>query len=201
MVERVLIFGDSITQGLWDRQGGWAQRLIADYLAQAIDNLEADTPLLFNLGISADTTVELLARFEHEAKLRQRPGMAFVFAIGTNDTRIDGSTPFSTPEQYAANLELLITKAKQFNTSKLLCVGLQPCDEARTTPVSWRDTTYTNERLKLFDQTLQETCTNLGVAYVSIFDAYQRRQTTEGTMLLDGLHPDDAGHRPDLRAS
>jgi len=195
MVDRVLIFGDSITEGKWDRQGGWAQRLINDYLVQGIADLEADVPLLFNLGVSADSTLELLARFEHETKARQRPNMAFVFAIGTNDSRIDGSTPFLTQEQYAANIESLVAQAKQFApTHRMLFVGLPPCDEARTTPVSWRDTSYTNERIKQFDQTIQKVCAKLGTHYVPVFEPYQAQQATKGDMLLDGLHPDDAGH-------
>lgn len=195
MVDRVLIFGDSITQGMWDRKGGWAQRLIDDYFSKQMGNMEADVPALFNLGVSADTTENLLARFEHEATARKRPELAFVFAIGTNDSRIDGKTPFSSPERYAANLGRLIEQAKQFvDMSRILFVGLQPCDEARTTPVSWRDTTYTNERLKLFDQALQKACNEHDVAYVPIFNAYQKAQKNSADMLIDGLHPDDAGH-------
>ena len=195
MVDRVLIFGDSITQGMWDHQGGWAQRLINEYFAKQMTDIEADIPMLFNLGVSADTTNELLARFEHEASARRRPELAVVFAIGTNDSRIDGKTPFSTPEQYAANIELLIAKAQEFtDASHILFVGLQPCDERRTTPVSWRDVTYTNERLQLFDRALQKVCEEQGVGYVPIFESYQKEQATEGDMLIDGLHPDDQGH-------
>jgi lysophospholipase L1-like esterase len=192
---RVLIFGDSITQGMWDSQGGWAQRLIDEYFAEQMRDLEADLPVLFNLGVSADTTVELLQRFQPETKARLRTGeMAFVFAIGTNDSRVDGKAPFSTPEQYAANIESLITQVQQFAPKdKLLFVGLQPCDEARTTPVSWRDVTYSNERLELFDRALHDVCTKQGVVYVPIFDAFQKRQA-EQAILNDGLHPNDEGH-------
>jgi acyl-CoA thioesterase I len=192
---RVLIFGASTTQGMWDSQGGWAQRLIKEYVVRQLQNRKADVPLIFNLGISADSTEEVLQRFVPETKARLREGqMAFVFGIGTNDSRIDGKTPFSTPEQYAANLEKLITQAQQFaGKDKLLFVGLSPCDETRTTPVFWRDVSYTNERLKLFDQTMQAVCNKHGVAYVPVFEAFQKRQA-EQDILNDGLHPDDEGH-------
>lgn len=36
---RVLIFGDSITQGMWDAQGGWANRLVADYFRQQMEDI------------------------------------------------------------------------------------------------------------------------------------------------------------------
>jgi len=191
----VLIFGDSITQGMWDSRGGWAQRLIDDYFALQMRDLDKDVPMVANLGVSADTTVELLARFEHEAMARQRPEMAFVFAIGTNDSRIDGAKPFSTPEKYAANLERLIDQAKQFVApDRLLFVGLQPCDETRTMPVSWCDVTYTNERLQAFDQALRQACTKHKTAHIPIFEVFQNAQAKQ-QLLIDGLHPGDAGHR------
>ncbi len=195
MIDRILIFGDSITQGFWDSKGGWVQRLIDHYFNEQMKDLEADMPVIFNLGISADTTEELLVRFEPETRARLRSSMAFVFAIGTNDSRIDGETPFSTPDEYAANIETLIAKATQFaDKSRILFVGLQPCDEARTMPVSWREVSYTNERLQRFDKTLRQVCAKQGVEYVPVFESYQKQQTTKGTMLIDGLHPDDDGH-------
>lgn len=191
---RVLIFGDSITQGMWDSRGGWANRLVTDYFSEQMKDLEVDVPVLFNLGISADTTIELLARFEQETTARLRDGMAFVFAIGTNDARVDGQKPFSAPEQYAANIRVLIDKAKKFTSAdKILFVGLQPSDETRTAPCSWRDTSYFTQRLWQFDALLEETCGQLGISFVPIYEAFQKRQS-EQNILIDGLHPDDVGH-------
>lgn len=107
----------------------------------------------------------------------------------------DGKIPVSTPKQYEANLETLIAKAKKFTTSdKLLFVGLQPCDESRTTPCSWRDTSYLNERLRLFDAALRQTCRKHDIAFVPIYDEFEKRQI-EQDVLIDGLHPDTAGHQ------
>lgn len=191
----VLIFGDSITQGMWDSQGGWAQRLIDDYFVRQMQDLNADIPLLFNLGISANTTTHLLDRFEPETKARLRPGnMAFVFAIGTNDAWINGDGSYNlSVEAYAANLNQLIAQAKKYS-SRILFVGLPPVDQTRTTPVSWIDIDYTNERLQLFDQRLQQVCAKQNVAYVPVSDAFQKVQAQQN-LLIDGLHPNDAGHQ------
>jgi lysophospholipase L1-like esterase len=195
MVDRILIFGDSITQGMWDSRGGWAQRLIDDQFERQMADLEADLPLVFNLGISADTTTHLLKRFEAETKARQRPGLAFVFAIGTNDSMLADGQPFLAPEQYAANIESLVAKAKQFtDPQRILFVGLQPCDETRTAPVSWGSFEYTNQRLQLFDRKLKEVCAGQAVAYAPVFEAFQKAQKDEHDLLIDGLHPDDKGH-------
>lgn len=180
---------------MWDSQGGWAQRLIKEYTVRQLENRKADVPLIFNLGISADSTRELLQRFVPETTSRLREGqMAFVFGIGTNDARIDGKMPFSTPEQYAANLETLISQAQQFTSKdRILFVGLSPSDETRTTPVFWRDVSYTNERLQLFDDAMRAVCAKHQVAYVPIREAFLKRQS-EKDILSDGLHPNDEGH-------
>lgn len=69
---RVLVFGASITQGYWDTQGGWVQRLRTHYDKKQIADLTKDNPSVFNLGVSADTTKDILERFEAETKARSR---------------------------------------------------------------------------------------------------------------------------------
>lgn len=190
---RILVFGDSITQGMWDSKGGWVQRLSAHYFEQQMQDLDADVPVVFNLGVSADTTDELLQRFEPEAAARRRPDMAIVFAIGTNDSRIDGDTPYATPERFAANLEELARQARRYS-QHIFFVGLQPCDEVRTTPVSWKEVTYTNERLQVFDAVLQLVSVKQRAAYVPVFEKFKQHQKTPADLLMDGLHPNDTGH-------
>ena len=61
----VLIFGDSITWGAYDpEQGGWATRL-RNYFEEKDNDID-----VYNLGISGDTTADLLERIEIEAKSR-----------------------------------------------------------------------------------------------------------------------------------
>ncbi len=47
---KILIFGDSIAHGVWDREGGWAQRL-----RRFLDEKKFPIPL-FNLSITTETT-------------------------------------------------------------------------------------------------------------------------------------------------
>jgi lysophospholipase L1-like esterase len=52
---RILVFGDSITQGFGDTEGGWVERLRHDYDVETIKDLRANTnyPTIFNLGFQA----------------------------------------------------------------------------------------------------------------------------------------------------
>ena len=191
---RVLVFGDSITQGFWDLDGGWVARLRRTYDKQMIDGVNDDPPTLFNLGVSGDSSDDIVARFDSEAKARKNSeNLAIVFAVGVNDSRTKADTEFSNTERYQDNLNQLWLSAKQL-TDKLLFVGLTPCVESRTTPVRWGDTGYTNDRIQAFDKTLKDFCEQNNLAFVEVFETFQtKQQTTE--LLPDGLHPNKAGHQ------
>jgi len=82
----ILVFGDSITYGAWDERGGWAQRL-REYIDKKNLHDKGFYCLVYNLGISGDTTKEILSRFENETKsrLEDEKDHIFIFSIGTND--------------------------------------------------------------------------------------------------------------------
>ncbi|HEY4280072.1 MAG TPA: GDSL-type esterase/lipase family protein [Conexibacter sp.] len=75
---RLLFFGDSFTAGAGDPLGcGWVGRVAAAAMPV--------TP--YNLGIRGETSLDVLVRFEEEARRRMRPGVAcgVVFSVGAND--------------------------------------------------------------------------------------------------------------------
>lgn len=192
---RVLIFGDSITQGFWDTQGGWVQRLRTHYDRLEIADMHDRQPSLFNLGVSADTSRDVLKRLEGEVSARANQDTAIVFAIGTNNAIVEGSgTMWSEPEAYKQDLEELMGKAKIF-TAKVMCVGLTPCDENKTTPVSWQDIYYTNQRLFEMETMLRVVCERQSVSHVPIFEIFQAAFQDGAELFADGLHPNDEGHQ------
>ena len=81
----ILVFGASITWGAWDREGGWVQRLRNFVDEKNISNPDYDR-MIYNLGISGDTTENLLSRLENEVKTRlSEEETIIIFSIGTND--------------------------------------------------------------------------------------------------------------------
>lgn len=201
---QVLVFGDSIAWGAWDREGGgWVERL---WKALAEKNV-ADPELhyrLYNLSISGDTTGWLLERFDSEAM--QRMGfredgerIVIIFAIGINDTKflLDQGATMVAAQQFESNIEALIRRAKG-HTSNIVLVGLTPVDkktEKLTKPLGY---VYRNEHIKRFDGIIKSICTKNRVHFIEIFGDFKAKGV-EG-LLEDGLHPNDAGHKLIFRA-
>ncbi|MDB5185825.1 MAG: putative TesA-like protein protease [Candidatus Saccharibacteria bacterium] len=180
----ILIFGDSITAA-----DGWVAKI-----RQNFKDTENEFITVYNLGVGGDSADDLCTRFDKETQARSRYGIeAIIFAIGVNDSRVEDDVNYSNPERYQDSLIQLAHQAKKY-TEKIIFVGLTPCSEERTTPVSWRNTTYTNERIKMFDMTLRDFCRMNSISYVSVFESFQEKQKHQD-MLPDGIHPNDTGHQ------
>ena len=178
----ICIFGGSITWGAGDSEkGGWAERLKV-YFGEKYD-IE-----IYNLGVSGNTTEDLLCRIKNESKVRE-PNI-IVFAIGVNDAQFIHSTKSNriSENDFKNNIKKLYEIAKRF-VSKIIFVGLTPVDESKTKPIPWdTDKTYTNERIKKFDQIIKDFCSENNLKFILINDLLNNDD------LIDGLHPNTQGH-------
>jgi lysophospholipase L1-like esterase len=195
---RVLVFGASITQGFWDTEGGWVGRLRRYYDTQSVKDIkrEDDYPDIFNLGVSGDTSQDLLKRMESEIKARmwgdEKP--AIIFSIGTNNAAVEGGgKELSTPDDYFHDLKKILATALDY-TDKIMFVGLPSCDEKLTTPVSWVDIHYTNKRMFEFEQVMRGFCEGQQIPHVPTFETFQEKLKTGHGLFADGLHPNNEGH-------
>lgn len=200
----IVCFGDSITQGFVDPEGGWTQRL-----RRRLDQ-EASFPLgpggevrfpahaVFNLGVSDDTAEGLLARLEPELVPRQLGDQTIVvLAVGVNETAFDLRTgqPSHDPERFARTLAEVVAAAKR-HTDRVLLVGLLPCDEARMQPPPWSQDgagSHGNDRIREFNQAVRRVASDSGVALVDCFEEVLAGD--HAALLHDGLHPNGAGHQ------
>ena len=191
---RVLVFGDSITQGLWDINGGWVSRINRLYTEQTITTKNFELPVFINLGIAGDNSQDLLKRIDNEIIARSRNDeLAIVIAIGFNDSRVKSGVNFSSPEEYINNLAEISTIVRKY-TDKILFVGLTPCIESRTNPVAWGPTSYNNNRIRIFNNALQGYCNLNKIAFVDVFDVLTEA-LEKSDILPDGVHPNDNGHQ------
>jgi lysophospholipase L1-like esterase len=201
-VARVLLFGASIAQGLHDIEGGgYAQRLRRHYDTLSMANPDVQQPTVFpSLGIMGDTTSSLLSRFESEALVRQNEAerTIIIFNIGTNNSAVHANGQGkSSPNEYAKDLDSLFRRAKKI-ADFIMSVGLTPVDEARTSPVPWDpDTSYVNERVKLFNDVMAVESEIIGVLHVPVFDEIRACANRGEKMFTqrDGLHPNSAAHQ------
>jgi len=192
---RVLVFGDSIAQGFWSVDGGWVEKLRKHYDKLALEDLVNNKqPEIFNLGVSGDTTRNLLARIELETRVRtwHEDPLTVVLAIGTNDELFENNEQAIRPEEFKANVKKILKLVRPL-VDKIMFVGNAACDEKLTTPVFWSDIHYTNNQLKNYEDYIKEIAQAEGVPFAPIFERFQAEQQRRN-LLADGLHPNDEGH-------
>jgi lysophospholipase L1-like esterase len=189
-MSRILVFGDSIAWGMWDTEGGWAQRL-----RRFLDLENIFDPDLYyavyNLGISGDITKGVLKRIESETKQRtnEKDEIIYIFAIGMNDTQFLSSKNSIRvkPAEFKENITKIIKIAKKYS-KKIMFVGLTSVDEARTKPMQDnKEVSFRNEHIKQYDKIIKNVCNENKVLFMEapVMDKYT---------LEDGLHPNDRGH-------
>ncbi|MFP4539823.1 MAG: SGNH/GDSL hydrolase family protein [Candidatus Paceibacterota bacterium] len=179
----ICIFGDSITWGAYDpEQGGWATRL-RNYFELQNEGVD-----VYNLGVSGDTTDDLLERIEAEATSRE-PDL-IIFAIGVNDAQFIYSKNITRVllGEFQQNLTELLTIAKKF-TNNIVFVGLTRVDESKTTSIPWNtDKSYTNLNIERLDSTIEKFCEENKLKFIPVKDLLNHDD------FIDGLHPNTQGH-------
>lgn len=176
----ICIFGDSIAWGDSDcEKGGWADRL-KNYLMN-------EDIIAYNLGVSDDTTEDILKRFDNEAEAR-RPDI-ILFAIGINDSLIiENNKPISL-EKFQNNIAALADKAKRI-TNKIVFIGLTDVDESKTIPYLETGESYNNQTIGEYDEAIRSFCEDNDLIFIEMLGLLINDED-----LCDGLHPSSIGHQ------
>lgn len=186
METRISVFGDSITWGASDYEfGGWVARL-KNYFENDSDN-DID---VYNLGVSGDTTNDLLMRFKTECLARNRHPQIIIFAIGTNDSQYINSknNPRTPIDKFENNLKKLINQAKEFS-DKIIFIGFTKVDESKLMPVSWSEEKfYNNENILKYNSVIKKVSKENNLLFINLIDLLDIKD------LNDGLHPNSKGH-------
>lgn len=193
---RILIFGDSITYGSWDIEGGWVQRL-RKFLDEKILTELNFYCLVYNLGISGDTTDDLLERFEFETKkrIKEKEDTIIIFSIGGNDaTFIDDKKQCQIlKENFRENIKKLIKLADKY-ASKIIFTGLLPTDELKTIPIPWAlDKSYKNEHIIQYNEIIKSFCEENKILFIDFFEKFKKFDYKN--LLEDRQHPNFEGHQ------
>ena len=186
------VFGDSITFGKGDSlEGGWCGRL-----KKYFENMGGNHRL-YNLGISGNTTEDLLERFDIEAKARikfKREGdrHIIIFSIGINDSMLftENETPRIEMDIFKNNIQTLIDKSKSY-TKEVIFIGLTPVDESLR--INRKGESLINERIEEFNNLIKEICQKNSVPFLDMFQELLKVDYKK--LLSDGLHPNHEGHQ------
>lgn len=194
---RIGFVGDSITHGTGDETLlGWPLRLGQAEVARGHD------VTIYNLGIRADTSQLVAARWEAECRARLNPTSfhcANVFAIGINDSAHEKSSMMDGRRvELDRSLEIIggmLTKAREFG--QVLWIGPTPVVEAMMPLTRIPGLTYDfrNHAIDVYNQAYAEKAAELGVPYLDLFTQFSTDPVWDAALRRsDGLHPNSKGY-------
>ncbi|MCH7641324.1 hypothetical protein IID22_03950 [Patescibacteria group bacterium] len=197
MEMNLIIFGASTTWGAWDLKGGWVQRLRTSLDSKHLKSSSSDLYFVYNLGISGDTTEDIIKRFDFELVQRNKETNKniIILAIGTTDSVWDNNlNRLKTPrEKFKSNISKLINKAKKYS-DKVIFIGSTPVNETKVNPIPW-DKNYSllNKHIKKSKETIKKLCEGNNVYFVDLYNRFIREDYKK--LLEDGIHPNSEGHK------
>ena len=186
----IIVIGDSISYGLYDKQGGWAKRLFQDDLNE--DNANA----FVNLSRPGATSKQVLSKLKSAVKagLLNKECTKVIFAYGINDSAInlkDGNeiTPVT---EFEENTKKMISIIKKYNVN-MVFVGLTVVNEALVGNFNSK-LNYSNERIQKYNEALKRICIEFDIDFIDLYNECNNEKALFINMLHDGLHPDENGH-------
>ena len=188
----ILVFGDSITQGHYDIEGGWVDRIKRCCIQKSLNtNLEKYYEV-YNLGRAGDTSSDLLKRFSNELKARywSDPVTLIIIAVGINDSEIllKSKKNLVPKKKFVQNLEKIIKVSEEY-TDKVILIGLTPIEEKKVNPIPWNlEKAYISKEVKIYDKIIQDFCKENNFTYIYLYDKLSFED------LVDGAHPNTKGH-------
>lgn len=186
---RYLFFGDSITYGAIDVEGGWVDRLKRVAMKEDLDSGGNSRFQIVNLGIGGDTSRKMLERIDAEIAIRALDSWEFQIAIGVgiNDSRIlAGETDSEVPlTEFVKNYERLIGIARAYSKN-VITVGLTDIAEDE---VAFKDMRYLKSKVVQYDAEVKRISLEQKTQYISLLGTLG-----PDDFFLDGLHPNTSGH-------
>jgi lysophospholipase L1-like esterase len=200
----IVFAGDSTTAF----RPGAVRQVTSDRIAAALH--KAGSPLtILNRGVGGHTTNDGLAKLK--AEIPNLNAQLVVIQFGINDSAIDvwRNPPATAPrvalDRFRTNLRQMVTLAQSNGAAVILMT---------TNPLRWTpklrslygkppydlnsDEGFDRPALAGYNDTVRKLAAELHVPLVDIHKAYQaqakQQETTVDSLLLDGMHPNDAGH-------
>lgn len=194
----IFVFGDSIGVGAWDEQGGWVDRVKQNLMQRKLGNPENSATELYNLSIDGDTSGDVSKRIYQELLSRRKPWSTnedvVLVAIGTNDVyAVDTPDNFPySPQDYVENLSTIFDSVNSLGL-RIAFQSLDPVDEQRTMPCSWGPYYWSNERVRIFNNSLKDFCEKRDIPFNDMFEKMLALDDFPSYM-FDGAHPNTRGH-------
>ncbi len=187
--KRICVFGDSLVSNeYYELYDNWVLILLK-YVSKLNEN-----NLVYNQGISGETTCGLLKRIGVEAKARA-PNI-IVLHIGSNDTNIMKNKINTSEKKFIANFKEIIKLSKKY-TKEIIVTGFIPCDESKTTPTIWDENEFCyNRNLKIYNELMKLICKKDKVLFLDLFNDFKNQpHYTKLLVKEDGIHLNKKGNK------
>jgi lysophospholipase L1-like esterase len=152
---------------------------------------------VFNLGISGDTSSDVLKRVSGEVEVRctdESSDNVLIIAVGVNDSLCDIATGVCRVpvEQTITNFTDILRLTKKY-IDKIVFVGLAEVVDSRLNPIPWLPThTYSNRMIKTYNSVIASFAKDNNATFISLEGVFG--DATEAC-LPDGIHPNEEGHK------
>ena len=186
--QKIIFIGASSLFGRMDAEGGGFTGRFKKW-----HEMNDNRNVVFNLGISGDTTTGMLKRLIPECSIR-KPDL-IIFSLGLNDIKRTGSknAPVITPlDDFKNNIQKLIEQAK--NLADLLFVSAYPVIEEKTSPMEGKNIYYLLDDAKKYVLETKKICKSIDLPYLNIFDKWIKEGYSQ-YIFEDGLHCNSVGHQ------
>ncbi len=197
MFTTILVFGASNSYGAWDKEGGWVSRLRKFLETEKRKNYD-DFHFVYNLGISGNTTKNLIERFEFETRQRLESDtdkIIFIFDIGKNDAAFVKSqnSNWVSLDDFKKNIIDLIGLSRKFSKNIIFLGLISEIDEQNVNP--WQDDLdYYVKDLREYNKELKEICEKESVIFIDVLGELIK-ESSENFLDEDGLHLNSQGHQ------
>lgn len=192
-------FGNSITYGQWDSEGGWVERL-----RKYLDEKGTDNPdffdAVYNLGIAGDTSSDVLKRFREEMLERIDRGEKVIifFDVGINDSGflVEEKKHVVLMSEFAANIKEIvkICQEEKFD-AEIFFLGIGPVDEEVLSAAPWHEFhVHRNKYIGEYNRVLEAFCAKNKYTFIDIFNLFLGQPNFK-KLFFDGLHPNSEGHK------
>ena len=187
MKKNYIIIGDSITYGIGSKEtGGWANLFKNDILRN--DDTKECSSYVHIMGYPGVTSSDIFEKKEKifESVKSDNCRNVVILSIGLNDTQeIDGKNKVSRMN-FLENIVLLMKFFQE--RADLIILGLTRVDSKDK--FFWKPRKfYDNDTIDFYDSLIEKECKILCAEYIPLRDVLTHED------YIDGLHPNDEGHK------
>lgn len=189
-MDKIVVAGDSIAYGKWDKSGGWVSRF-RKYVDEKY-NLGVDgNTLVFNISVPGEVAPRLSQRLGSELKYRliEKERNLVIVAVGLNDSNPNGWMQMrKTPPEEFVKSYLQIFKTIEGVKGDILVLSLTPVDDSKLS-----ESGFTEQAASEYNNLIVDSCRKRNVPYLDIAGPLEKKGYKK--YLIDGVHPSDEGHK------